>query len=150
MHLPIGTNEGNGMATKTMNVKVSTSKLIKALETALAKRQKDSDDFDKAVKEYEKEYEVFTKSLVSLIGTKKLVLSNVRLRNDYRQSGTELAEFEFAMDKSIKVPERPQRKQADWNIANAIEEIKNAIAILKMTDDEFVSTSTYKGVAQYL
>lgn len=138
------------MTTKTMNVKVSTAKLIKALETALAKRQKDSDDFDKSVKEYEKEYEVFTKSLVSLIGTKKLVLSNVRLRNDYRNSGTELAEFEFSMDKSIKVPERPQRETAHWNVANAIDEIKNAIAILKMTDDEYVSTSTYKGVAQYL
>jgi hypothetical protein len=34
--------------------------------------------------------------------------------------------------------------------AHQIEEIKNAISILKMTDDEYVGTSTYKGVAQYL
>ena len=38
----------------------------------------------------------------------------------------------------------------DWQYREAIEEIENAIRILKMTDEETVSTSTYNTIARYL
>ena len=57
------------MTAKSMNVKVSTAKLIKALEGALAKREKEVSDYKKAREAYEKEYEAFEKSLVKLVGT---------------------------------------------------------------------------------
>jgi hypothetical protein len=37
-----------------------------------------------------------------------------------------------------------------WSLNSDIEELENAIALLKMTDEEFVSTSTYKGVARLI
>jgi hypothetical protein len=47
---------------------------------------------------------------------------------------------------SMKAPESPTGI-VEWQVKQDIEELENAIALLKMTDEEFVSTSTYKGVA---
>ena len=38
----------------------------------------------------------------------------------------------------------------DWQYKEQVEEIENAIRILKMTDEEVVSTSTYNAIARYL
>ena len=134
---------------KSLNVKVSTSKLIKALEDALSKREKQEAEYEKKVEQYKKDYEAFLQSLLPLIGTKKLTLKAKSLRKDFR-SDSDVVEFEFALDKSLKVPEAPTRDTPSWSYSAQCEEIRNAIAILKMTDDEYVSTNTYKGVAQYL
>jgi hypothetical protein len=56
--------------------------------------------------------------------------------------------FEFAIvDAKVKQPEAPDFPH---RVENEISEIKNAIAVLKLTDDETVSTSTYNNVARYL
>ena len=135
------------MGTKPMNVKVSTLKLIKALETALAKRQKEVADYKKAKEAYDKEYEAFEKSLIKLVGTNKLTLKTYRIQNGWREEPKELI-VSFTISPSLKEPKEPE--SIGYYHANQIEEISNAISILKMTDDEYVGTSTYKGVAQYL
>ena len=38
----------------------------------------------------------------------------------------------------------------DWQYREMVEELENAIRILKMTDEEVVSTSTYNAIARYL
>jgi hypothetical protein len=135
------------MTTKSMNVKVSTAKLIKALEVALAKREKEVADYKKAREAYEKEHEAFEKSLVKLVGTSKLTFKSSRVQDSWRDEMREVT-LTFNLSPSVKLPESPEH--IGHYHANQIEEIKNAISILKMTDDEFVGTSTYKGVAQYL
>jgi hypothetical protein len=135
------------MTTKSMNVKVSTAKLIKALEGALSKREKEVADYKKAREAYEKEHEAFEKSLVKLVGTNKLTLKSSRIQDSWRNEPKELT-LTFNISSSLKLPEAPE--SIGHYHAHQIEEIKNAISILKMTDDEFVGTSTYKGVAQYL
>jgi hypothetical protein len=135
------------MSTKPMNVKVSTSKLITALEGALAKRQKEVADYKKAREAYEKEHLAFEKSLVKLVGTNKLTFMSSRIQDSWRDEPKELT-LTFNISSSLKLPQAPDHVGHMHN--NQIEEIKNAISILKMTDDEYVGTSTYKGVAQYL
>jgi hypothetical protein len=135
------------MTTKSMNVKVSTAKLIKALEGALAKRQKEVADYKKAKEAYDKEYADFEKSLIKLVGTNKLTLKSSRIQNGWRDEPKELI-VSFTISPSLKEPQEPESIGYYHN--SQIEEISNAISILKMTDDEFVGTSTYKGVAQYL
>ena len=135
------------MTTKSMNVKVSTAKLIKALESALAKREKEVSDYKKAREAYEKEHDAFEKSLVKLVGTNKLTLKSSHIQNGWRSEPKEL-NLTFVLSSSVKMPEAPE--SIGHYHAHQIEEIKNAISILKMTDDEYVGTSTYKGVAQYL
>ena len=54
---------------------------------------------------------------------------------------------------TITLPDEPQRDfevMNDWQYKEMIEEIENAIRILKMTDEEVVSTSTYNSIAKYL
>ena len=135
------------MTTKSMNVKVSTAKLITALEGALAKRQKEVADYKKAREAYEKEHEAFEKSLVKLVGTNKLTLKSSSVRDNWRDEPKEVT-LTFSLSPSVKPPQAPESIGYQHN--HQIEEISNAISILKMTDDEFVGTSTYKGVAQYL
>ena len=135
------------MTAKSMNVKVSTSKLIKALEGALAKRQKEVADYKKAREAYEKECEAFEKSLVKLVGTNKLTFKSSRIQDSWRDEPKELT-LNFTISSSLKLPQAPE--SIGHYHAHQIEEISNAISILKMTDDEYVGTSTYKGVAQYL
>lgn len=135
------------MTTKSMNVKVSTTKLITALEGALSKREKEVADYKKAREAYEKEHTAFEKSLLKLVGTNKLTLKSSKVHDNWRDELKEVT-LTFNLSASVKLPEAPE--SIGHYHAHQIEEIKNAISILKMTDDEFVGTSTYKGVAQYL
>jgi hypothetical protein len=126
---------------------VSTSKLIKALEGALAKRQKEVADYKKAREAYEKEHEAFEKSLVKLVGTNKLTFKSSRIQDSWRDEPKELT-LTFTLSSSLKLPQAPESIGHYHN--HQIEEISNAISILKMTDDEYVGTSTYKGVARFI
>ena len=133
--------------TQKMNVKIPTAKLIKALEASLAQRIKNVAQYKTDRLKFDKDLEAFNRSLVSLIGTKKLMLKDVTVRAAWR-SENQTVSFEFAIvDAKLKQPEAPDLPH---RVENEISEIKNAIAILKLTDDQTVSTSTYNNVARYL
>jgi hypothetical protein len=127
---------------------VSTAKLIKALETALAKREKEISEYETAHKKYVKEKEEFVKNLPKLIGTNKVTLKDTNLNERAWKSELPEVMFTFSLSASIKIPQSPE--SVSYQVRNECEEIRNAIAILKMTDDETVSTNSYKGVAQYV
>lgn len=133
---------------KSLSVKVSTAKLIKALESALAKREKQIADYDKAYEQYEKDRKEFVKNLPSLIGTKSVTLVDTNFNERAWKSELPEATFTYKVSASVKVPKAPEGLH--YSVRNECEEIRNAIAILKMTDDEYVSTNSYKGVAQYI
>ena len=53
----------------------------------------------------------------------------------------------------LKLPAEPIRDFdiiPDWQYKDMVDEIENAIRILKMTDEDVVSTSTYNSIAKYL
>lgn len=128
-----------------MNVKIPTAKLIKALEGALAQRIKDIEQYKTDRKKYEKDLEIFHRSLQGLIGTKKLTLKECNFR---QWRGDSLVTFEYTInDASIKQPESPDFPHSG---EREMSEIKNAIAILKLTNDETVNTNTYNNVARFL
>jgi len=133
---------------KSLSVKVSTAKLIKALEVALAKREKEISEYEAAHDKYEKEREAFVKNLPSLIGTKSVTLKDTNFNERAWKSELPEVMFTFKLSPAVKVPKAPEA--VSYHVRNECEEIRNAIAILKMTDDETVSTNSYKGVAQYV
>ena len=54
---------------------------------------------------------------------------------------------------SVELPAEPKKDFQtfhDWQYSEMVDEIENAIRILKMTDEEVVSTSTYNAIARYL
>lgn len=143
------TTKGRNMS-KSLSVKVSTAKLIKALEAALTKREKEANDYKKARADYEKEHKEFVKNLTSLIGTNKVTLKDTSFREKGWKTDLPEVEFTFTINGSVKVPKEPERNASHYANERECDEIRNAISLLKMTDDEYVGTSTYKGVAQYL
>jgi hypothetical protein len=135
---------------KSINVKIATAKVIKALENKLEQIKKDKanqksneEKFDKAKEKYGKE-------------VAKLALAKISKAEDLsastRWNGSVSVSFMLPAG-NIDLPKEPERdfeSVTDWQYKEMVEEIENAIRILKMTDEETVSTSTYNTIARYL
>lgn len=140
------------MATKkTINVKVSVSKIITALEASLEARKKKLSDYQKADKQHRKDHKEFMNSIGELFrsGTGKFISASGQGHWRHDSADNAMYEIVVQMPASVKAPVSPE-SISTWQIEQEIEEIKNAISILKMTDEETVSTNTYSGVARYL
>jgi hypothetical protein len=135
---------------KAINVKIATTKVIKALETKLAQLQKDKanqkvneEKFSKAQEKYNKE---LAKLALAQISKATDLSAHTRYNGDVNVS--------FTLPKGvIDLPTEPEKDfdtYHDWQYKEMVEEIENAIRILKMTDEEVVSTSTYNAIARYL
>jgi hypothetical protein len=135
---------------KAISVKIATTKVIKALETKLAEINKNKanqkvneEKFSKAQDKYSKEV---AKLAVSAIAKATDLSAHTRYNGEIQVS--------FSLPKgSIELPTEPERDFDtfhEWQYKEMIEEIENAVRILKMTDEEVVSTSTYNAIARYL
>jgi len=136
---------------KAISVKIPTAKVIKALEGALAKLEKDYATQGENEAKYQKAREKWQKE----IG--KWAIANFskaeNIRTNYRQWNNTLnVDFDI-ITKDSEFPTEPEK---DFEIIHQHtyreqkEEMENAIRILKMTDEEVVNTSTYNAVARYL
>jgi chromosome segregation ATPase len=138
------------VAQKPISVKVSTKKVIDALEKALAERKKSIADNEKAKKEYDKAVTEFRDSLAEMFRSGKGKVTSVSKSHAYRYN-EENNKYEITVEfpASVKAPKEPENIH-DWSMKSDIEELENAIAVLKMTDEETINTSTYKGVARFI
>ena len=138
------------MAQKPISVKVSTKKVIDALEKALAERKKSIADNEKAKKEYDKAVTEFRDSLAEMFRSGKGKVTSVSKAHNFRYN-EENNKYEITVEfpASVKAPKEPENLN-DWSMKSDIEELENAIAVLKMTDEETINTSTYKGVARFI
>ena len=66
------------------------------------------------------------------------------------ESKPEAGSGDACAETGAKEPEKDFESFHDWQYKEMVEEIENAIRILKMTDEEVVSTSTYNAIARYL
>jgi len=136
---------------KAINVKIATTKIITALESALAKLEADyatqsvnEAKYNKAVEKWKAE--VFEFAMAN-------VKKSFNLRTNYRSYNNTLN-----VDFDLTVPEKdmPVEPERDFEFLHAStyreskKELSNAIRILKMTDEETVNTSTYNAVSEYL
>jgi hypothetical protein len=135
---------------KSINVKIATTKVIKALETKLAQVQKDKANQATNEERYNKAHEKWSKDVA------KLALNAINkaenLSANLRYNG--MINVDFNLPKgAIDLPAEPQKDfdtYHEWQYKEMVDEIENAIRILKMTDEETVSTSTYNSIARYL
>ena len=135
---------------KAINVKIATTKVIKALETKLAQIQKDKANQKLNEEKYSKAKEKWSKEIAKLALAKMAKAENVRA--NVRYNGTINVDFDLPAG-SIELPEQPTKDfdtYHDWQYKEMVEELENAIRILKMTDEEVVNTSTYNAIARYL
>ena len=139
---------------KQMAVKVQTTKVIKALEEALKIRDKKFADSEKGQVEYEKAKEKYASELIKLAKSAKAVVTEV---NTYERWHNKGKDKEAELSVTIKIPRSLLPKEPENNsyyhertYQNEVEEINNALRLLRMTDQEYVNASTMKSVSQYL
>jgi hypothetical protein len=135
---------------KSISVKIATTKVIKALENKLAQLQKDKANQKVNEEKFQKAQEKYNKEVA------KLALEKISKAEDLsahtRYNGQISVSFSLPAG-TINLPDEPKKDFEsfhDWQYKEMVEEIENAIRILKMTDEETVSTSTYNAIARYL
>jgi len=136
---------------RAITVKVATPKVIKALETKLVTIKKDYAEQSANEAKYEKSREKWRKE----VG--EFAIANIKkaenFRTNYRSWNNTLnVDFDLIV-KETEFPAEPQRDfttmhQHTYN--EIVEEINNALSILRMTDEETVNASTMKQIAKYL
>ena len=136
---------------KAINVKIATPKVIKALETKLAEVKKAYAEQGANEAKYQKAREKWQKEIGKWAIEHFSKAEN--LRTNYRQWNKTLnVDFDLIVNES----DFPAEPEKDYEVIHQHtynemkEEIENAIRILKMTDEEVVSTSTYNAIARYL
>jgi len=136
---------------KAISVKIATTKVIKALETRLAELEANYKKQDENEAKYQKSIEKWKKEVAKFATANITKAENIR--TNYRAwSKTLNVDFDLTLNEG----EFPQQPERDFEVVHQHtynemkEEISNALRILKMTDEEVVSTSTYNAVARYL
>jgi hypothetical protein len=136
---------------KAISVKIATPKVIKALEASLAKLESDYLLQDANESKYQRAYDKYKKELIDY------AVANIKkaenFRTNYRNwSNTLNIDFDLTVaEKDMPVePKKDFESIGHHTYREQKAEIENAIRILKMTDEETVSTSTYQAVARYL
>ena len=137
---------------KAISVKIATPKVIKALESSLAKLESDYASQEANEAKYKKQFEKYQKELVNY------AIANIKKAENFRTNfrswnGTLNIDFDLTGLSESDLPKSPERDfevMGRHDYTSQKEEIANAIRILKMTDEEVVNTSTYNAVARYL
>ena len=125
-----------------IKAKVAVAKVIAKLNERLAQDEADQDKNKQLEVEYRDALEKWKVNLVKKFG-KDLVVDNINTRYGY-------VEIRYTIPEGTKFDPEPNREHQRTLSHWEIEEIKNAISILKMTDDEFVSASTFSSISKYL
>lgn len=136
---------------KAISVKIATPKVIKALESALAKLELDYTSQEALEANYQIAYKAWQKELADFAIANFSKAENIRT-NFRSWSKTLNLDFDIIGSES-QFPAEPEKNFEtihNHEYRSQKEEISNAIRILKMTDEETVSTSTYQAVARYL
>ena len=136
---------------KAINVKIATPKVITALTNKLAELEANYKKQDENEAKYNEALEAWKKELFTFAIANIDKAQNVR--TNYRQWSNNLnVDFDLTV-KENEFPAEPQREFEQLHrhtYQEQKEEMENAIRILKMTDEETVSTSTYNAIARYL
>jgi hypothetical protein len=136
---------------RALTVKVATPKVIKALEAKLATIKKDKENEASNEAKFQKQYEAWKKEIAKFAVAHISKAQN--LRTNYREWNKCLnVDFDITVN-AEDFPAEPKREfsqMADYRYNEIVEEITNALNILKMTDEETVNASTMKSIAQYL
>jgi hypothetical protein len=136
---------------KAISVKIATPKVIKALEQALATLELNYTSQEANEAKYQKQFDKWKKEV------QDYAIANIKKAENFRtnfRSWNNSLNIDFDLTVSEKdLPKEPVKdfeSMSIYNYREQKEEISNAIRILKMTDEETVSTSTYQAVARYL
>jgi hypothetical protein len=137
---------------RSINVKIATGKLVSALEDKVVALEAEIADYKAEREKFNNTVESWESSVLKAAGVKRNeFFKDVRIATPYNAPHHYEIEVKYYIPVA-SVDERPvfDNGLSTWENKEAIKEIGNAIRILKMTDQEEVSTSTYNAVSRYL
>ena len=138
---------------KSISVKVKVSTLISSLEKALVEREQRFANQEKEQARFDKEKEAYNLAILKLVKSKGVVTDASRTRWYSSNSKSKTVEFSVTMElPKTSLPSEPEQIEAypDHRFEREAGEIKQAIRVLKMTEQEYVNASTLKSVSEYL
>ncbi len=136
---------------KAINVKIPTVRVIAGLEEALATLEADYATQNAKEAKYEIARKAWQKEVIDYAVANISKAEN--FRTNYRNWSNNL---NIDFDLTVLEKDLPSEPEKDFETIHSStyreskKEISNAIRLLKMTDEEVVSTSTYNAIAQYL
>jgi hypothetical protein len=136
---------------KAINVKIPTVRVIAGLEQALANLEADYATQNEKEAKYELARKAWQKEVIDYAVANISKAEN--FRTNYRNWSNNL---NIDFDLTVLEKDLPTEPEKDFEVIHAStyreskKEISNAIRLLKMTDEEVVSTSTYNAIAEYL
>lgn len=133
-----------------MKIKISVANVIASLEKKLVAVKEDKANQAINDQKYQKEREKWSAEIV------KLALANAKKATDpsasVRYDGS--INVSFTLPKgSVELPTEPTKDYNtynDWQYKDMVEEIEQALRLLAMCEDEFVSASTMRSISKYL
>lgn len=134
-----------------ITVKLPTHKVVTALEAKLVTIKKDYANQETYEAKYQKAYAAWQKKLTDFAVANVKKATNFRT-NYHAWNSTLNIDYDVIVDeKDLPVcPEREFESIAAYRYKEIVEEITNALSILRMTDEPTVNASTMKQIAKYL
>jgi hypothetical protein len=136
---------------RAITVKVATPKVIKALETKLATIKKSYSEQSTNEAKYQKARKTWEKEIGKWAIEHFSKAENIR--TNYRSWNNTLnVDFDI-ITKESDFPTEPVKdfeEIGSYAYKEMVEDIENALTILRMTDEETVNASTMKQIAKYL
>lgn len=131
----------------SINVKVPTKKVIASLEKRLAEMKEANKLYEVIQKQYTTNLKEYEAAVNSYVPTGKP--TEVTIHHSWRDVRTTEVTVRYRV-KTSDLPVRPELDSSNVYSVSTIREVENAIRILKMTEEETVSATTFKAVSQYL
>jgi hypothetical protein len=128
---------------RSISVKVAKDKVIKALKAKIEESAKNEKLNEKNEAAYKVALDKYQRSIIKDFA-KHLELENVNTRWNGQ------LEVTYKVEKGVELPKQPDWERVSVLGRYEVQEIENAIRILEMSDEEFVSASTMKQIASYL
>ena len=143
---------------RSVSVKIPTSTVIEMVEAKLAEMVKAEKDYPSLLATYNKDIKAYGKALVELISknANKVVdysvfdfnSDNLALLKDYRDS-TQIVVGKGLASKLGDKPQKPE-EVGGWQFNQKKEQLEKTLKLLRLTEQESVTSSTYNSVLDLL
>jgi len=144
---------------RALSVKVPTSSLIALLEDKIATIQTAIADYPRAKAQYKEDVKAYKKSVLNLALSKIASNPEVLFDNDSLDVSTSYRnDVQITLDKDLfELPEMPEQPEdpnrKEWigrDHTTKLSVLEKTLAVLKLTNQEEVSASTYNSVMELL
>jgi hypothetical protein len=143
---------------RSVSVKIPTSVVIEMIETKLAELTKAETDYPKLLSAYKKDIVAFTANLLDLVVKNK---KSVVDYNDYEWTSADFAiqsdwrgSVSIAVGKELvaKIGTKPTKPEDPDNYGhkNKKEQLEKTLRLLRLTEQETITSSTYNSVLDLL